>query len=165
MLLVEAGRQADITYHFGKKTGIDFNIVELGGGKAVMNGLSAGDLDIGWVAGAQAKFVRNGDMVNIARAIAPPLNDSPDAPMITDLGSDYLMEGYFMFVAPGDIDPAAQKAITTAIIDVLKNPDSKAATLVNRAFGKATTISGEALGVLVAEEAKATKALLADVSD
>ena len=159
-----SSRQADLAYHLGKGAGIDFNIVEVKGGKAIMNGLNAGDLDVGWVAGAQSKAVKNGDMVNIARAIAAPLNDTPDAPAITELGSDFLMEGYFMMVGPGDMDPAAREALANAINDVLTDSETKAAGLVKRAFGGATVITGSDLEALLAQETEDTKALLVDVS-
>ncbi|MFC6762100.1 tripartite tricarboxylate transporter substrate-binding protein [Sulfitobacter porphyrae] len=73
-------RQADVAYLFGKAAGIDFNIVPVKGGAGVMNGLRGGDLDLGWVAGAQSKAVQDGEMVNIASGIATPLKDRPMRP-------------------------------------------------------------------------------------
>lgn len=144
-------RQGDLSYVFGKNAGIDFNIVSVKGGKAIMNGMRAGDIDIGWVAGAQAKAVAQGEMVNIATAIQTPLRESPDAPSITDLGSPYYMDGYFMFIAPGDMDPAARDAISGAISDVLNDPETDAAKLVSKAFGGATIYTGEDLDALVTQ--------------
>jgi len=158
-------RQADMAYHFGRSAGVDFNIVEVKGGKAIMNGLVAGDLDIGWVAGAQSKSVKAGDMVNIARAIADPLRDSPNAPAITDLGSSFLMEGHFLFVAPGNMDPAARSAIANAIANALNDPETKAAGFVNRAFGGPSIVAGSDLDALIAAQTKDSIALLADVSN
>ena len=54
---------ADLAYVIGKENGVKFNIISVGGGKAVMNGLNAGDMDVGFGAGIQAKAVNAGDMV------------------------------------------------------------------------------------------------------
>lgn len=158
-------RQADLSYHFAKSAGVDFNIIEVKGGKAILNGLNAGDMDLGWVAGAQSKAVKAGSMVNVARAITDPLKDSPDAPAITELGSKFLLEGYFMFVAPGNMDPKARKAIADAIADVLNDPKAKAAALVNRAFGGASLIAGDDLDQFIAKQIETTKALMLDVAN
>jgi len=50
-------RLGDLAYLLGKAHDIEFNIVSLKGGKAVMNALNAGDVDIGWGAGVQTKAV------------------------------------------------------------------------------------------------------------
>lgn len=144
-------RQADMAWHLGQKVGIDFNIVEVRGGKGVMDGLRGGDLDIGWVAGAQAKPVQQGEMVNIARGIEAPLADSPDAPMITDLGSDYLLDGYFMFIAPGGMDPAVREALAAAIRDVAEDSATDANGLLTKAFGGAAVRTGDDLDAYMAK--------------
>lgn len=142
---VASDRQADVAYLFGKSAGIDLNIVPVKGGAGVMNGLRGGDLDIGWVAGAQSKPVKQGEMVNIASGIPAALKDSPDAPMITDLGSTFYLDGYFMFIAPAKMDPAARSALGAAIEEVLNDPATEAHTLVTNGFGGADVITGEAL--------------------
>ncbi|GHF70642.1 tripartite tricarboxylate transporter substrate-binding protein [Seohaeicola zhoushanensis] len=142
---IASDRQADVAYLFGKSAGIDFNIVPVKGGAGVMNGLRGGDIDIGWVAGAQSKAVQQGEMVNIASGIPAKLKDSPDAPTITDLGSTFYLDGYFMFIAPGNLDPAAREALGAAINDVLNDPATEAHALVAKGFGGADVITGEAL--------------------
>ncbi|MWD25988.1 tripartite tricarboxylate transporter substrate-binding protein [Aquicoccus sp. SCR17] len=148
---VASDRQADVAYLFGKQAGIDFNIVPVKGGAGVMNGLRGGDLDIGFVAGAQSKAVQQGELVNIASGISTTLKDSPDAPMITDLGSAFSLDGYFMFIAPGDLDPAAREALGAAIEDVLNDPETEAHKLVSKGFGGADVITGEALDAKMQE--------------
>lgn len=140
-------RQADMAWHLGKKSGLDFNIVEVRGGKGVMNGLRGGDVDIGWVAGAQSKSVKQGELTNIARGIQAPLVDTPDAPVITDLGSEFLLDGYFMFIAPGNMDPAARKALGDAIRSVAEDSSTKANSLLTKAFNGASVITGDKLDV------------------
>lgn len=153
-------RQADVAYLFGNSIGIDFNIVQVKGGAGVMNGLRGGDLDIGWVAGAQSKAVQQGEMVNIASGIPGKLKDSPDAPLITDLGSPFDLAGYFMFIAPANLDPAARKAIGAAIKDVLEDPTSEANALVTKGFGGPDVIIDEALDARMTEfETSAAKLL------
>lgn len=158
---VASDRQADVAYLFGKSAGIDFNIVPVKGGAGVMNGLRGGDLDIGWVAGAQSKAVQQGEMVNIASGIPSTLGDSPDAPVIADLGSTFYLDGYFMFIAPGNMNPAARAALGAAIEDVLNDPATEAHALVTNGFGGADVITGEALdtkmNVLLEDAAKLLK--------
>lgn len=153
-------RQADVAYLFGKAAGIDFNIVPVKGGAGVMNGLRGGDLDVGWVAGAQSKAVQDGEMVNIASGITAPMKDSPDAPLITAMGSPFVLDGYFMFIAPADLDPAARKALGDAIDDVLNDSSTEANALVTKAFGGPDVITGEALDAKMSElETEATDLL------
>ena len=142
---VASDRQGDVAYLFGQALGVEFNIVPVKGGAGVMNGLRGGDLDIGWVAGAQSKPVQQGEMVNIASGIPAPLKDSPDAPLVSDLGSPFVLDGYFMFIAPGNLDPQARAALGAAIGDVLNDPATEANALVTRGFGGPDVITGDAL--------------------
>ena len=77
---------ADLAYLVGKAQGVDLNIISVQGGKAVMNGVNAGDMDAGFMAGIQAKGVAAGDLVNLASAFSVPLTQTPDAPILGDLG-------------------------------------------------------------------------------
>ena len=158
-------RQADMAYHFGKETGIDFNIVSVAGGKEIMNGIRAGDLDIGWVAGAQSKAVSQGEMTNIATAIPTPLAESPDAPSIIDLGSKFYLDGYFMFIAPGGMPDEARAAFAKAISEVLNDPDSQAGQLVTRGFGGPTVVIGDELDAIIAKASEDAKALREAVTE
>ena len=79
-------RLADLAYLLGKAKGIEFNTVMVRGGKGVMNGLNAGDIDIGFGAGIQNKAVAAGDMINLASGMSTRLKISPDAPTLKELG-------------------------------------------------------------------------------
>ena len=46
---------ADLAFLIGEANDVDFNIIEVKGGKAVMNGVNAGDMDLGFMAGIQRK--------------------------------------------------------------------------------------------------------------
>lgn len=138
-------RLADLTYHLGLKNGIDFNIVLLKGGKAVMNALNAGDIDIGWGAGIQTKAVKAGDMVNIASGIPEKLAASPDAPLLTSLGSEFTAEGHFLFIAPAGMPAEARAAYANAIKSIAEDPSTKAGALIQRAFGGAAILQGDEL--------------------
>lgn len=153
-------RQADLAYHFSVGSGVPFNIVQVKGGAAIMNGMRAGDLDIGWVAGAQAKAVASGEMVNIATAIQTPLKDSPDAPSIVDLGSDFYLDGYFMFIAPAGIPDAAHQAIAQAISDAVSTSETEAGALIQRAFGGPSVLMGDELNTYLANGVEASNQLL-----
>ncbi|WP_205853390.1 tripartite tricarboxylate transporter substrate-binding protein [Zhengella mangrovi] len=158
-------RQADVAYHLGQKTGIDFNIVPVKGGAGVMNGLRGGDLDIGWVAGAQSKPVKQGEMINIASGIPAALIDNPEAPKITDLGSDFNLDGYFMFIAPGNMAPDVRKALGDAIRDVLTDSSTEAYAFAQKAFGGASVVTGEELDGYMADSVDASKKLIKAVSN
>lgn len=157
---VATERQADVAYHLGQQVGIDFNIVSVQGGAGIMNGLRAGDLDIGWVAGAQTGPVTNGEMVNIASAIGEPLAASPDAPMITDLGSKFMLDGYFMFIGPAEMPDAARDALSQAISDAVTSPDTEAHALVTKAFGGASVLMSDNLSSYLATAAEGSVQLL-----
>ena len=47
------------------------------GGKAVMNGVQAGDLDFGFMAGSQTVGVASGELVDLASALSVPLKTKP----------------------------------------------------------------------------------------
>ena len=143
---------ADLAYLFGKHIGVDWNIVSVKGGKGVMNGLNAGDLDIGWGAGVQTKAVLAGDMVNLVSAMSKPLNISPDAPTLTDLGFDLNAEGYFLFSAPAGLPDAARDTIAKAIGDIVLDESTKANGIINKGFGGPVVIQGAELEAILAKE-------------
>ena len=75
-------RLADIAFLLGEAQGVDFNIIEVRGGRAVMDGVNAGDMDVGFMAGIQSRGVASGDLVNLASALSGPLAQTPDAPTL-----------------------------------------------------------------------------------
>ncbi|MEM7683643.1 MAG: tripartite tricarboxylate transporter substrate-binding protein [Pseudomonadota bacterium] len=153
-------RLADIAYLVGKHHGIDFNIVMVKGGKGVMNGLNAGDLDIGWGAGIQTKAVLAGDMINLVSGIGEPLDASPDAPTLQDLGVDLNAGGYFVFAAPSGLPDDARTEISEAIAGIVTDTNTKAGALLAKAFGGAKVIKGSELDALLASDEDAALTLL-----
>lgn len=153
-----------MAWHLGQKAGSDFNIVSVKGGADVMNGLRGDDVDIGWVAGAQSKPVQQGEMVNIARGIKTPLADSPNAPSIIELGSEFYLDGYFMFIGPEDMDTTARDALGAAIRDVLEDGSTEANALVTKAFGGPAVMTGEDLDAYMQQSKADAEALLTSVS-
>lgn len=153
-------RLGDIAYLLGKANDIEFNIVMVKGGKAVMNGLNAGDLDIGWGAGIQTKAVAAGDMVNLASGLSKPLDVSPDAPLISDVGVPYSAGGYFLFVAPAGMSAEARTALADSIAAVATDESTKAGGIIKKAFGGASVIKGDELDKLLVDELAASDELL-----
>ncbi len=147
---VMSPKLADLAYLLGKAQGIDFNIVSVKGGKGVMNGVNAGDLDIGFMAGIQRKGVAAGDLVNLASGLSTPLKQTPDAPTLADLGVGYNSDGYFVFVGPAGMQKDARDALAAAIAGVAADEGSKAGGIIKKAFGGAATISGDELSTLLA---------------
>ena len=153
-------RLADLAYLLGKAHGVDFNIVMVRGGKGVMNGLNAEDLDVGWGAGIQARAVKAGDMVNLASGLSTRLAVSPDAPTMAELGVDFNSDGYFLFVAPDGIPDEAREALSSAIAAVVTDEDTKAGGFIRKAFGGPVVIQGAELEALLAADEAASAALM-----
>lgn len=159
-----SGRLSDLAYLLGKAQGVDFNIVQVRGGRAVMNGVNAGDIDVGFMAGIQGKGVAAGDLVNLASAMAVPLEQTPDAPLMTEFGVEYDAAAVFMIAGPGGMPDDARNALASAITDVVSDPETKAGALIKRAFGGSMTIQGEELSAMVAKDFADSEKLLAEVS-
>ena len=140
---------ADLAYVIGKENGVEFNIISVRGGKAVMNGLNAGDMDVGFGAGIQAKAVRAGDMVELASAKSTPLAGTPDAPLLTEFGVKFANDTMFLVAGPAGMDATARDAIAKAIKGVLMTDGSEAAGFINKAFGGVNMIQGGELMALV----------------
>lgn len=151
-------RLSDLAFLLGEAQGVEFNIVQVKGGKAVMNGVQAGDMDLGFMAGIQSKGVASGDLVNLASALSQPLVQTPDSPTFADLGVAFSADGYFSFVAPADMNPEAREAITAAIVESVNS--GKASGLIQKAFGGAVTIQGSDLDQLMQKEFESAGALM-----
>ena len=151
---------ADLAYLLGRAHGIEFNIVNVQGGKAVMDGLNAGDLDVGWGAGIQTSAVAAGDMVNLASGLSTRLDISPDAPTLEELGLPFNADGYFIFTAPAGLSDEARDALSTAIGDIVLDSSTKAHEFIGRAFGGAVVIGPDDLVALLAADEAASSALL-----
>ena len=151
-------RLADLAYLLGEASGVEFNIIEVRGGKAVLDGVTAGDMDLGFMAGIQTKGVAAGDLVNLASALSVPLKQTPDAPTFADLGVDFNADGYFVFVAPGGLPDDARAALTDAIVKA--SNEGKAAGMIDKAFGGTINITGAELDKLLQADFDGAGALM-----
>lgn len=142
---VMSAKLADQAYLLGEANDVAFNIVELNGGAAVMNGITAGDIDVGFVAGAQSRGVASGDLVNLASALSAPLTQTPDAPLLSEFGLPFDSDGYFVFITPAGLPEEARTALAEAISAIASDPSNPAGEAIQRAFGEASTLSGSAL--------------------
>ncbi|MEM9603113.1 MAG: tripartite tricarboxylate transporter substrate-binding protein [Pseudomonadota bacterium] len=158
---VMSPKLADLAYLLGEAHGVEFNIISVRGGKAVMNGLNAGDMDIGWGAGIQNKAVAAGDMVNLAYGLSTKLNISPTAPTMAELGVDFNADGYFLFVGPAGMPEDAASAISSAIAEIAQDTESKAGGFIGKAFGGAAVLQGEPLVQFMADGVADSEALMA----
>lgn len=162
---VMTGMLGDLAYITGKENGVDFNIISVKGGKAVMNGLNAGDMDVGFGAGIQAKAVAAGDLVELASARSDALKNSPDAPLLSEFGVDYVNETAFLFAGPPNMDPAARDAIAAAIAGVVTTEGGKASAFITKAFGGPVVISGDELDAVVQQDFDSSGALIAAAAE
>ncbi len=142
---------ADLAYVIGKNNGVEFNIISVRGGRAVMDGLNAGDMDVGFGAGIQARAVRAGDMVELASARSGPLAVTPDAPLLTEYGVEFTNDTMFLLAGPAGMDPAVRDAIAAAVEEVLTAEGSEAAGFIEKGFGGVNMISGNRLTAFVAD--------------
>ena len=153
---------ADLAYTIEQKYGVRFNVVMLKGGRAVVNAVTAGDVDMGWGAGIQNKAVKAGDLVNLLSGEPKRLALSPDAPTLGELGIPFNAGASFLIVAPKGIPDDAREGIANAIAEVLNDKSTKAAQFVQRAFGGPKLISGDALNKMIASGiANSTKLMAA----
>ena len=162
---VMSPRLADLAHLLGKAHDVSFNIVMVKGGKGVMNGLNAGDLDAGWGAGIQTRAVLAGDMVNLASGLSTRLEASPDAPTMVELGVDFNADGYFMFAAPAGLPDAAREALSNAIAEVVLDESTKAGGFIRKAFGGPVIIRGKDLEAQLAADEAASAALMQAASE
>jgi tripartite-type tricarboxylate transporter receptor subunit TctC len=151
---------SDLAYIIGKENDVEFNIVQVRGGRAVMDGLNAGDMDVGFGAGIQAKAVAAGDMVELASAKRSPLSGTPEAPMLSDYGVGFTNDTMFLIAGPAGMDPAARDAIAAAISEVLTTDGSEAAGFITKGFGGVNMIQGEDLTAFIAEAYEQANGLL-----
>ncbi|MEL7099420.1 MAG: tripartite tricarboxylate transporter substrate-binding protein [Pseudomonadota bacterium] len=142
---------AYLAYVIGKENGVDFNIISVRGGKAVMNGLNAGDMDIGFGAGIQARAVAAGDMVELASAKSGPLAGTPEAPELTAYNVSFTNDTMFLIAGPAGMDPAARDAIAAAFSKALSADGSEAAGFITKGFGGVKMIQGDALTTLISD--------------
>ena len=149
---------ADLAFLLGDANGIEFNIIEVAGGKAVMDGVVAGDMDLGFMAGIQAGGVASGELVNLASALSVPLKQSPEAPTMADYGLEFNADGYFVIVAPAGLPDDARMALTEAIVEASNS--GKAAEMISAAFGGTVNIMGEELDALLQNDFDAAGALI-----
>lgn len=151
---------ADIAYLLGKAQGIELNIINVPGGKEVMNGVNAGDMDVGFMAGIQAKGVAAGDLVNLASAMSAPLVQTPDAPTLADLGVPYNADGYFLIVGPKGMPAEARDALAAAISEAVTTAGTKSNAMITKAFGGPTVIAGDAAQTMIEADFEAAGALM-----
>ena len=140
-----APRLADLTFLLEKAHGVKFNVVSYRGGIAVLNAINAGDIDVGYVAGPQAKGVKAGELVELASALSVPLRATPTAPKLSDLGVPFNADGQFVFVAPGGMPAKAQETLGNAIATIVNDPNQKVTKIIKRVFGGSVTIVGKKL--------------------
>lgn len=162
---VMSPKLADLAYLLGEAQGADFNIVSVRGGRAVMNGVNAGDMDLGFMAGIQAKGVASGDLINLASALSAPLVQTPDAPTFADLGVPFSADGYFLFIGPDGMPTEARDALAAAIGDVIATEGMKSNAMITKAFGGTAIIAGDAAQALVEADYEAAGKLIEAASE
>lgn len=157
-------RLGDAAKLIGKKYGFKYTSVRAKGGRGVLNGLMAKDVDVGFIGGIHVKGVRAGELVNLISAESSRLAMSPDVPTLKELGIPYAFGVSFVLFAPKGVPADARHAIAAAFKDVLSDEKSKAREFVQRAFGTPSLHTGAALDKLIADEIAINKRILATIN-
>ncbi|MEP3332208.1 hypothetical protein [Sedimentitalea sp.] len=154
-----------MTYYIGKSNDVNFSIVSGDkGGRGVLNAINADDVDIGWVAGPQAKGVAAGELLNLANGEDQPLKVSPESETLQHVGVDFFFGATFIMVAPAGIPDDAKTALTGAITKVIQKEGSKSNEFINRVF-VLKVLAGDDADAYVAQESKDSEALLEATAD
>lgn len=161
-----SAKLADLTYVLGKRNGVEFSIINTKGGKGVVNGINADDIDMGFAAGIQNKAVLAGDLVHLASGIPEPLKITPESPLLSEFNlPDLDASGFFLFAASSKISDEAREALGNAIAEIVNDPSSKANQFINKAFGGPTVLTGGELDKKVAAQLDASERLLKAASE
>ncbi|WP_298677170.1 tripartite tricarboxylate transporter substrate binding protein [uncultured Lentibacter sp.] len=155
---VMSPKLADLAYVIGAANDVAFNIIEVKGGRATLDGVIAGDMDVSFVAGAQGKAVASGALVNLASAMSEPLKQTPDAPLLAAYNVPFNANGHFAFVAPKGLPEAARTALSEAIAKATAS--GKASGMIKKAFGGNVNIMGADLQSLLERDYDAAGALM-----
>lgn len=153
-------KHADINFLIEQKYGVKFNTVILRGGRKVMNAVTAGDVDLGYGAGIQAKAVKAGQMVNLASGLAERLRISPDAPTLMELGIPHDIAAKFLFVGPAGMPANVRSALADAIGGVMNDKSTKASQFVSARYGGPVVITGKKLDEMIQFNIKESKMLM-----
>ena len=157
-------RLGDGAYLIGKKYGFKYNAVKAKGGRGVLNGLMAKDVDVGFIAGIHVKGVKAGELRNLLSAESARLTMSPDVPTMKEVGIPYDFGITFIVFAPKGMPADAKSAIAAAFTEVLSDKNSKARKFVQRAFGTPPLQSGAALDKKIAKEISDNEKILATIN-
>lgn len=160
---VMAPRLADGAYVIAKSQGIKFNHVNVKGGRGVLNGLMASDVDVGFVAGIHVKGVEAGDLVNLASAEATRLTMSPEVPTLMELGIPYSFGVSFLVFGPKGMPEEAKAGIAAAISEILSDDASEARKFILRAMGTPPLVSGAELDQHILDLVEQNKDMLASI--
>ena len=153
-------KHADINFLIEQKFDVKFNTVILRGGRKVMNAITAGDVDLGYGAGIQAKAVRAGQMVNLASGLNERIKISPNAPTLIELGIPHAIAAKFLFVGPAGMPANVRKSLADAIGGVINDKNTKASKFVTSRYGGPDVLTGKKLDDYMQFNIKDSKLLM-----
>lgn len=153
-------KHLDVNYLIEQKFGVEFNSVQLKGGRAVLNALAAGDIDIGYVSGIQVKAVAAGDMVNLVATGDERLPMSPDVPTLKEIGIPFSVGGDFILVAPKGLPEDARSAIAGAVQEILHDKNSEAYAFAGGGYTGPGSLFGPRLDAYIRDNLVSSQALL-----
>ncbi len=110
----------DAIIRIAKKEGVNLSLIPSKGGPSVIQAVTGGHADVGYVGAILYKHVEAGSIKLIAAALGERLPPLPDVPTLREQGYDEQIEMIVALVAPKNIDKKA-KAVLLAAADKLAN--------------------------------------------
>jgi tripartite-type tricarboxylate transporter receptor subunit TctC len=151
---------ADGLYLLGQLNGVEFRTVMVDGGRGGLNGVVADDLDIAWAAGVQTADVNNGTIVNLASGETKPLKVSPDAPLLSEFGVEFIFGPKFMVIAPAGLPDDVRATLADAMGAIVNDPNSQLNTFITKAFSGPEAIQGAELDAFIQSSFEKTSQMI-----
>lgn len=148
-------RLDNAAYLIGQKFGFKYKTFKAKGGRGVLNGLLAKDVDVGFIAGLHSKAVKAGDIINLASVENQRLTMSPNAPTLREIGIPYDFGIRFVVFAPKGLPADVRQSIADSIGAIIHDPASKTRQYIQRNFGTPPMTSGAILDAAMRAELNA----------
>lgn len=115
----------DAIQRIAKQEGVPISLIPSKGGPSVIQAVTGGHADIGYVGAILYEHVRAGRLKLIASALNERLPPIPDVPTLKEQGYDETVEMYVALVAPKGIPADRMTKLEAVMMDLAKDPDTE----------------------------------------
>lgn len=112
----------DAIQRIARKEGVNISLIPSKGGPSVIQAVTGGHADIGYVGAILYEHVRAGRIKLIAAALEDRLPPIPDVPTLQEQGYDEVVEMYVALVAPRGLPDDVRATITDATTALAGDP-------------------------------------------